>query len=100
MSVRDRLAVDRVVERLLPVIDLRQVKRGDRDLDRARHRKGRVALDADALARVEVERGDADVGRAAGNQRAELLFDRHEVRTRPPPSRAARRTPITTGKSQ
>ena len=27
------------------------------------------------LARVEVERSDPDVGRAAGNQRTELLFD-------------------------
>ena len=87
------IAVDRVVERAAAVIDLREVERGNRDLHRARHRERRVALDADGFAGVEVERGDADVGRLAGDEDAQLLLEAPTgSRTRPPPQ-AARRTP-------
>ena len=56
------------------MIDLREIQRGDRHLDRAGHRERRIALDADRLAGVEVERGDADIARLAGHHRRQLLL--------------------------
>ena len=78
------------------MVDLRQIERGDRDLDRARHRERRVALDAEALAGVEVERSDPDVGRASRYERTQLLFDGRRGRATRPPSPAARQTPAAT----
>ena len=74
------LPVNGVVQALLAVIDLRQVERGNRHLDRAGHRKRRISLDADAFTRVEVDRGNSDISRCPCEDGAQLLLDRNQVR--------------------
>ena len=64
------------------MVDLRKVERRDRDLDRARHRERRIALDADGLAGVEVERGDADVGATCRRPSLQLLLEAQQARRR------------------
>ena len=64
------------------MVDRTEISGGDRDLQRAGHRKGRVAMDADGLAGGEVERGDADVARLRADKRPELLLQAREFRRR------------------
>ena len=56
----------------MPGLDLRQIMRRDRQLDRARHRKGAGAVDADGAASGEVDDRDADL--AARQRRDPVEF--------------------------
>ncbi len=62
------------------MFDLREIVGGHRNLDRAGHREGLVAADADQIAGLEVERGDADVACFSGDEPAELTLERLERR--------------------
>ena len=61
------------------MFDLREVIRGDRDLDGACHRKRPVTIDADQFAAFEIERRDSDVTGRARDHEGKLTLERLEA---------------------